>query len=217
MPQQKPAGDGLAAMRQGRDLEQALRGERHGGFMDEAAVAVMLGERGAALGFPAIRFQRQKSLERARDLVRRGAMPNSTGPSRRAGCAGGEVLSVSWGQAHRAARSRHRRWHRGARARGYRGHAHDVAAGEGAGNRGGGRTVLRQILKQDRAGAGPLRGVEETGGRLFGRVAIEQRRRQRCISLPRDKSGERQFQRAPCRHDRQQPDQGFLLGAVPNQ
>ena len=81
MPQHDGGGDRRVAGAQRHDFALAAFGERHGGAADKAGVAVVLRQRGAALGLPAAGLQRQEILDRARDLVRSFAPPrNATAP-----------------------------------------------------------------------------------------------------------------------------------------
>ena len=120
------------------------------GVMDEAAVAVMLGERRAAIGFPAFRFQCQKSLERRCDLFRRARHAEFD----RAEVGQAVALAAKLFQFFRSKRVAQQGRGIGARIEtraliSLMDMRADIAAGEGAGDRGRGRTILREILKQE--------------------------------------------------------------------
>ncbi len=58
-----------AAGEQHHDLALARRGEVGSGAADKTGIAIVLQERGAALGFPARGFQGQEYFDRGRDLL----------------------------------------------------------------------------------------------------------------------------------------------------
>ena len=71
MPQHDSGRDRRVAGAQGDDFALPGLGQRLGGTADEGSVALDLDQRGAALSFPAARFEREKRFGRCGDVCRR--------------------------------------------------------------------------------------------------------------------------------------------------
>jgi len=69
-----------------------------------------------------------------------------------------------------------------------------------------GRAVERDVAQDQRAGAGLSRLAHQFDNRIFGRVAIEQRRAQRAVGIGAHQSGQGDIVGAPHRDDRQEAD-----------
>ena len=182
MPQHDAGGHRRLAGPQRHDLALAGGRERRRGAADEAGIAVVLHQRGAALGFPAAGFQLQEGLDRGGDVVRRARdRRNAPRRARRGGCAAGAAPSVSSARAPRAAIPRRRAWRRARRGHAIAARAAQAVAAQHLGERLHGGAVERHVAQDQRVGAGLRAPVQhDRSCRSLGMVAVEQRRATAC-------------------------------------
>jgi len=79
------------------------------------------------------------------------------------------------------------------------------------------RRATHDRRQQQRHRTGFFRRQDQSASRVVRFIAIDQRRRQRRVSLPGDEHRNRKLQRPPGRHHRQQTDQPRARGAIPGE
>ncbi len=195
VPQHDAGCDRRVAGVQRDDLALAACGHGRGGAADEAGVARMLGERGAAIGLPAARFQRRKTStmrgdvrgrrrDREADLAVLGetvALPSQLlqllGAERVAqqfvGVGGGIETGALFGAQHVRRKS---------------------GFGERRADRLHRRAFERDVAQHDRARAGCARRVEQGARGVERRAAVDQRRAEIAVGIGRDQHRQRNLQ-----------------------
>ena len=208
MSQHDTGGNRRLASAQQNDLALAGCGERHRGAADEGGIALVLHQRGAALGLPAAGFDLQEHLDRGRDALGRARdvkthrpmlgkpvtltaqLLQFLGPKRFLQ----QFIGITAGIERGAQMRLQQFWTQAVAAQFLAERPH--------------RATIERCRAQNQGmgpGGAPLLHELQRGG--FRLLAVEQRRAQRAIGIGADQRRQRNFPGTPQRDDRQHSGQ----------